>query len=180
MGIEETSPKSAVYPGSFDPPTIAHVHLAETAIEQLGLDRVDFAISSHTLGKDDSRLAPIEDRVAQLAAISSGNTRLGVVTTADSLLADIAEGYEVVILGADKWHQVLDPVWYGDIDARNRALQRLPIVAIAPRPPWPLPGEDVSADPPTGVEVVILDTDPEHHPVSATEVRAGREEWRAR
>jgi len=180
MGIDQTSPKRAVYPGSFDPPTIAHVHLAETAIEQLGLDRVDFAISAHTLGKDDARLTPIEDRVAELSAISSDNPRIGVITTADSLLADIAEDYEVVILGADKWHQVLDPVWYGDTESRNEALQRLPIVALAPRPPWPMPGEDASADAPAGVEVFVLDTDPAHHPVSATEVRGGREEWRAR
>jgi hypothetical protein len=169
-----------VYPGSFDPPTIAHVHLAETAIAQLGLDRVDFALSARTLGKDDSRLRPIDDRVAELTAISSGNARIGVTMTPHSLVADIAEGYEVIILGADKWHQVLDPVWYASIDARNEALQRLPLVALAARPPWTMPGEDASADPPVGVDVVILDTDPSHHPVSATDVRAGREDWRAK
>jgi hypothetical protein len=43
-----------------------------------------------------------------------------------------------------------------------------------------MPGEDFAADPPAGVDVVILDTDPSHHPVSATDVRAGREEWRAK
>lgn len=169
-----------MYPGSFDPPTIAHVHLAETAIAQLGLDRVDFALSARTLGKDDSRLRPIDDRVAELTAISSGNARIGVTMTPHSLVADIAEGYEVIILGADKWHQVLDPVWYAGIDARNEALQRLPLVALAARPPWTMPGEDASADPPVGVDVVILDTDPSHHPVSATDVRAGREDWRAK
>jgi hypothetical protein len=169
-----------VYPGSFDPPTIAHVHLAETAIAQLGLDRVDFALSARTLGKDDSRLRPIDDRVAELTAISSGHARIGVTMTPHSLVADIAEGYEVIILGADKWHQVLDPVWYAGIDARNEALQRLPLVALAARPPWTMPGEDASADPPVGVDVVILDTDPSHHPVSATDVRAGREDWRAK
>ena len=169
-----------MYPGSFDPPTIAHVHLAETAIAQLGLDRVDFALSARTLGKDDSRLRPIDDRVAELTAISSGNARIGVTMTPHSLVADIAEGYQVIILGADKWHQVLDPVWYAGIDARNEALQRLPLVALAARPPWTMPGEDASADPPVGVDVVILDTDPSHHPVSATDVRAGREDWRAK
>ena len=169
-----------MYPGSFDPPTIAHVHLAETAIAQLGLDRVDFALSARTLGKDDSRLRPIDDRVAELTAISSGNARIGVTMTPHSLVADIAEGYQVIILGADKWHQVLDPVWYASIDARNEALQRLPLVALAARPPWTMPGENASADPPVGVDVVILDTDPSHHPVSATDVRAGREDWRAK
>lgn len=176
----EVSPRRAVYPGSFDPPTIAHVHLAQTAIAQLHLDHVDFALSAHTLGKDDARLTPIADRVAELSAIAADDQRLGVITTDDSLLADIAEGYDVVILGADKWHQVLDPVWYGDIESRNEALYRLPTIALAPRPPWPMPGADSSATPPLGVDLVVLDTDPAHHPVSATEVRAGRSEWRAR
>lgn len=184
MGTDHNEPKPpprrAVYPGSFDPPTIAHVHLAQTAIDQLGLTYVDFALSARTLGKDDARLTPLADRVAELSAIAADDQRLGVITTADSLLADIAEGYDVVILGADKWHQVLDPVWYGDIESRNEALHRLPIVALAPRPPWPMPGADSSATPPLGVDLVVLDTDPAHHPVSATEVRAGRSEWRAR
>ena len=179
MGGDRKSERRGVYPGSFDPPTIAHVHLAQTALAQLELTRVDFALSARTLGKDDARLSPIADRVAELTAIASGDTRLGVVTTPDSLLADIADGYDVVILGADKWHQVLDPVWYGDVEGRDAALRRLPVVALAARPPWPMPGESPSADPPSGVTVVILDTDPVHHPVSATEVRAGREEWRA-
>ena len=179
MGTEQSSIRRAVYPGSFDPPTIAHVHLAQTAISQLGLDRVDFAISSTTLGKDDSHLTPIDNRVDELRAIARGDDRLGVVVTPHSLLADISEGYDVIILGADKWQQVLDPVWYGDFDARTQALLRLPLVALAPRPPWPMPADDPAAEPPAGVAVVILDTDPAHHPVSATEVRAGREEWRA-
>ena len=76
--------------------------------------------------------------------------------------------------------QGANPVWYGDIESRNEALHRLPIVALAPRPPWPMPGADSSATPPLGVDLVVLDTDPAHHPVSATEVRAGRSEWRAR
>ena len=169
-----------VYPGTFDPPTIAHVHVARCAIQTFGLARVDFAISTHTLGKDDARLTPIDDRVAELVAIAGGDPSLGARTTPDSLLADIADGYDVVILGADKWHQVLDPVWYGGITERDDALRRLPVVALAPRPPWTIPGEDASADPPDDVEVVVLDTDPAHHPISATEVRAGRHEWRAR
>lgn len=180
MGTSATSGRTGVYPGSFDPPTIAHVHIAERAIEQFGLSRVDFTISSMTLGKDDSRLSPIDSRIDDLVAISTGNPALGVRITPDSLLADIAEGYDLVILGADKWHQVLDPVWYGGVEDRDEALQRLPLVALAPRPPWPVPGEDPSADPPPGLEVVLLDTDPDHHPVSATGVREGRHEWRAR
>jgi hypothetical protein len=85
----------------------------------------------------------------------------------------------VVVLGADKWHQILHPDWYGGVAARDEALRRLPTVAIVARPPWPMPGEAPEAAAPDGVEVVVLATDPLHHPVSATAVRAGRDDWRA-
>lgn len=168
-----------VYPGSFDPPTVAHLHLAEMAVGQLGLDRIELVISHDTLGKDDDALSPIDHRVAALARLGEGRPWLHAGTTPHRLLADIAQGYDAVVLGADKWHQLLDPGWYGGEEARDTALRRLPTVALAPRPPWALPGEDASADPPAGVEVVVLDTDPAHHQVSATAVRAGRHDWRA-
>ncbi|HEY6531672.1 MAG TPA: hypothetical protein VIY72_05175, partial [Acidimicrobiales bacterium] len=55
-------PRIAVYPGTFDPATVAHVHLAEQAVAQLGLARVDLTISTTTLGKDDDGLTPIDVR----------------------------------------------------------------------------------------------------------------------
>jgi hypothetical protein len=168
-----------VYPGSFDPPTIAHVHLAEQAIEQCGLDRLDLVISVVTLGKSDDHLSPLAERLAELHRLADTNPAIGVRTTTHSLLADIATGYDVVVMGADKWAQVLDPQWYGGVEQRDTALRRLPTIALAPRPPWPMPGDDPTASVPDGLEVVILDVDETHGPVSATEVRAGRHEWRA-
>ncbi len=168
-----------VYPGSFDPPTVAHVHLAEQAVAQLGLARLDLLISHDALGKDDDALTPIVERVAALTRLADGRPWLTAGATPHRLVADIAEGYDAVVIGADKWHQLLDPDWYGGLAERDIALRRLPTVALAPRPPWALPGEDPSADPPDGVDVVVLDTDPAHHEVSATAVRAGRHEWRA-
>jgi hypothetical protein len=173
------SARLGVYPGSFDPPTVAHVHLAERAIEQCGLDRLDFVISVVTLGKTDDRLSPLAERLTELHRLADTNPALGVRTTEHSLLADIANGYDVVVMGADKWAQVLDPQWYGGIIERDAALARLPQIALAPRPPWPMPDDDPTAAVPDGVEVVLLDVDERHGPVSATEVRAGRSEWRA-
>jgi hypothetical protein len=173
--------RRGVYPGSFDPPTVAHLHVAAAAMEQCGLDRLDVVLSATTLGKDDGRLSPLAERLGALRSLASARPWLGVRSTDASLLVDIAAGYDVVVLGADKWHQLLDPSWYGSVAARDVALSRLPTVAVAPRPPWTLPGEDPGADPPPGspVEVVVLDTDPAHHRVSATAVRQGRHEWRA-
>lgn len=182
MAPERTAatPRIGVYPGTFDPVTIAHVHIARCAIERFELDRVDFTISATTLGKIDGELTAIDERVRQLRAICNGDPAFDVRTTPASLLADIAEGYDVLVLGADKWHQVLDPEWYGGMSERNAALERLPVVALAPRPPFTLPGEDAAADPPACVRVVVLETDESHHPVSATAVREGRDDWRAR
>ncbi len=168
-----------VYPGSFDPPTVAHLHVARAAVERLGLVRVDLSISLATLGKSVERLSPVEARVAELEELAAELPWLGVRTTHHSLLADVATGYDVLVVGADKWHQLLDPSWYGGPARRDEALARLPLVALAPRPPWTLPDDDPAAVPPAGVEFVVLDTDPAHHEVSATAVRSGRAEWRA-
>lgn len=173
-----------VYPGTFDPATIAHVAIARAALDQLGLARLDLTISAATLGKDDTRLTPIDDRLARLSEITAFDTRLAVRSTTDSLLVDIAEGYDVLVLGGDKWAQVLDPDWYGGVAARDDALRRLPVVALAPRHPWTTLDADARAevlgDGAVGVEVVLLELDPAHREVSATAVRAGRTEWRAR
>jgi len=179
MAADQPRSRIGVYPGSFDPPTIAHVHLAERAIEQCGLDRLDLVISMVTLGKSDDRLTPLADRLAELHRLADTNPALGVRTTEHSLVADIAEGYDVIVMGADKWAQVLDPSWYGGVGARDAALRRLPAIALAPRPPWPMPGDDPAAAAPEGMELTILEVDETHGPVSATEVRSGRTEWRA-
>jgi len=175
-----TPPIIGVYPGTFDPPTIAHLAIARAALDQLGLDRLDLTISSATLGKDDTRLTPIDERLAELTAITAADARLAVRSTSDSLLVDIAAGYDVLVLGGDKWAQVLDPHWYGGTTARDEALHRLPTVALAPRPPWTELGDDPQGDAPAPVTVVVLDLDPAHREVSATAVRDGRHDWRAR
>jgi hypothetical protein len=169
-----------VYPGTFDPATIAHLAIARAALDQLGLSRLDLTISAATLGKDDARLTPIDDRLAQLSEITAFDTRLAVRSTMDSLLVDIAEGYDVLVLGGDKWAQVLDPEWYGGTTARDDALRRLPTVALAPRHPWIELGDDPGAGAAALVEVIVLDLDPAHREVSASAVRDGRAEWRAR
>jgi predicted RNA-binding protein with PIN domain len=70
-------------------------------------------------------------------------------------------GYDVVVMGADKWAQVLDPDWYDDVAARDAALAQLPRVLVAPRP-----GFDV-----VGAEVLELPVDLGH--VSSTAARSG-------
>lgn len=159
----------AAYPGSFNPPTIAHLAIAESAWRDHGLARVDLIVSRVALGKGDLQVPRLEDRLAVLDDVCATRPWLGRRVTDAQLLADIAAGYDVLIVGADKWAQLADPAWYGGSAAsRDEALARLPHVLVAPRPPHPLP-DRASAQP------ILL---PNHHgTVSSTAVRGGRREW---
>lgn len=152
------------YPGSFDPPTVAHLAVAEAAVARAGLARLDLVVSRVALGKEDRSVPSLEDRGGVLREVAATRPWLGVVVTDAGLIAEIARGYDVVVMGADKWRQVIDPAWYGgDPAARDRAVASLPRVLVAPR----------AGDRPDGVE--LLDVDEAHHEVSASAVRAGGE-----
>jgi hypothetical protein len=150
------------YPGTFDPPTVAHLAIAEAARSQCELDRVDFVLNPEPLGKTEVR--PLTTRIAMLEAVGAARPWLGVVVTDLLHLADIGAAYEVLILGADKWMQVLDAGFYESEAARDDAVARLPKLAVAPRHGLALP-EDA----------VVLDIDLSH--VSSTAARAGHEEF---
>jgi len=164
--------RRGAYPGTFNPPTVAHLAVVEAAVVQCGLHTVDLVLSAVPLGKhDDPELAPLDERRSRLEQIAAPTDWMAVRVTDRQLLVEIAEGYDVVILGADKWAQLVDPEWYGGTAARDAALLRLPHVAVAPRPPHPLPG--------ASEHLTILDVDPVHHAVSASAVRRGERRWLA-
>lgn len=159
------------YPGTFNPPTVAHLAIAEAACQQGALERVDWVFSTVSLGKEQVQLPLLQDRVAVLEAVAARHAWLGVVVTGAQLLADIAEGYDALVLGADKWAQIQDPAWYGGSPrARDEALARLPRLLVAPRPPIELP-----APLPPGTQLLQLAS--VHAEVSSRGVRAGRWEW---
>jgi Cytidylyltransferase-like len=162
-----------VYPGSFNPPTVAHLAIVEEARRVGGLDRIDLVVSQSPLGKPAVTVPSLEDRLEVLREVARNRPGLGVRLTSDQLLADIAAGADAVVLGADKWAQVVDPVWYGGSEAaRDEAAARLPLVLVAPRPPFPLPSA-------VRGRVQPLDIAEELFEVSSTAVRAGRREWMA-
>lgn len=127
------------YPGSFNPPTIAHLAIADAARRQRRLERVDLVLSRVTLAKEHVELPLLEHRVAVLEKVGRRVPWLGVRVTDAQLLVDIAEGYDLVVMGADKWVQINDVSWYGDLRARDRAVAALPEPAVVPRPPHPVP-----------------------------------------
>jgi nicotinic acid mononucleotide adenylyltransferase len=165
------------YPGTFDPLTIAHLAIAQAAAEQCGLDRIDFVLSQIALGKED-RADHLDARVAAAnAALNSSDTGPSrhVITTQHQLLADIAAGYDVLILGGDKWEQIQQLHWYGDsAEERDATMARLPKIAVAPRSPHPTPLHR-----PPNLVVLTLPDGLDWSAISSTAVRAGAHHWMA-
>ena len=141
--------------------------IAEAARDQHSLDRLDLVISRIPLGKDHAAQSSVEERVAALERLAGSRPWIGAVVTDLQHLVDIAAGYDVLVMGADKWAQVQDPAFYGVSRARDAAVAGLPVLAVAPRPPRPVPVEH-------RLEIPAHLAD-----VSATEARDGRHEWRA-
>ena len=162
---DSVSTRVGVYPGSFNPPTIAHIEIALAARSVHGLDRVDLAVSLAALGKAEVLRPTFDERLSVIEASVAAVEGLGLIVTEHQLIADISAGYSVVVMGADKWHQVNDVRWYADAGARDAAIASLPGLALAPRTGFHVPDEHrlpVSAD--------LLD-------ISSSAVRAGRIEW---
>jgi nicotinic acid mononucleotide adenylyltransferase len=156
------------YPGTFNPPTVAHLAIAEAAVRQAGLDRLDLVLARVPLGKASLAMPSVDERRAVLEAVAASRPWLGVAVTDARLIADTAAGYDAVVMGADKWAQVTDPAWYdGSPASRDAAVAGLPRVLVAPR----------AGDHPEGVE--LLDLPADLHDVSASAVRAGHDHAQA-
>ena len=161
------------YPGSFNPPTVAHLAVAEAAVAACGLARVDLVVSRVALGKDVVTVPSFTDRVGVLSSVVAARASwLGLVVSDAQLLVDLAAGYDVLVLGSDKWPQVVDPTFYGGSAARrDAAVAALPPLAVAVRP-----GFEAPADLPASA--VVFELPDEVGPASSTGVRVdGRVEW---
>ena len=133
--------------GTFDPVHIGHLVLAETAREQLALDRVLFMPAGQPWRKAGREIAPVGDRVAMVSLAIAGNPafqlstieseRKGPSYTAETL-AEIqhahAEAELYFIVGEDALEDM--PRWKDP--ERIRQLAR---IVAAPRPGCPSPHE---------------------------------------
>lgn len=162
-----------VFPGSFNPPTVAHLAMARTAVERFGLDRLDLTVSRAALGKEHVDHPRFDHRIEVLADSLIGEPGLEAAVTERRLVAEIAVDYNLLVLGADKWHQILEPQWYeGGEKGRDAALRSLPEVVVFHRhgEPDPDDGRPVGVD----VELVVIEHDDDHHHrVSSTRAREG-------
>ena len=159
--MTDTSPRRGCFPGSFNPLTIAHVEIAKRARDLHRLDEVHLTVSRVALDKPDPEGPTFEERISIIEADAAHHAWLRVAVTDAQLIVDISLGYDVVIMGADKWEQVNDVRYYADDVARDDAVRRLPTVVVAERDGSVAPVEHA------------LDL-PEHlQQVSSTAARAG-------
>ena len=155
------------FPGSVDPVTVAHLGIAEVARERFALERVDLVISRVALAKEHKAGERLDERIEAVERARRTRPWLGLLVTELQLVSDIAEGYDLVIVGADKWAQLHDPSFHPSPAHHAAALAKLPTPAVVPRDPHPVPAEH------------RLDV-PEHLTLmSSTAVREGRVEWMA-
>jgi nicotinate-nucleotide adenylyltransferase len=104
--------KVGLYGGSFNPAHEGHAHVAETARQRLGLDRVIWLVAPQNPLKSSAETQPLEARLAGVRAlardrgmiVSDVEARLGTRYTLDTVLALKARfpGVRFVwIMGAD-------------------------------------------------------------------------------
>jgi len=156
-----------VYPGSFDPPTIAHLGIAVMAKRAANLDRIDLVVSQTSLGKEAADHAPFDVRIAVIEASIAHASWLNLVVTDKQLISDIAADYDTVIMGGDKWDQVQDVSFYADEAARDAAIASLP----------PIVGPNRDGATPLPESATILTLPSKLVAVSSSLARVDRPEW---
>ena len=164
-------PSTALFGGSFNPPHVGHLAVAEACAEGAGLDRVVWVPAATPPHKQDhAGMAPAVDRLALVRAAVAGNERFevsdvevargGTSYTVDTVRAFAGRGGDLaLIVGADS--------------LAGFASWREPqaILALARLVVYGRPGADLGAVPPwmmdrvTRVEGTLID-------LSSTEIRA--------
>jgi nicotinic acid mononucleotide adenylyltransferase len=128
----------AFLPGSFNPPTAAHLLLAERARRE-GFGCVMYTLAKKTVDKEQNGLIA-EDRLLALRFVAQ-RAGMGVAVTSAGLYADMADasamlfpGAEVAFLvGSDKVGPIFDPTYYSDRESALDALFSRARLIVAPR-----------------------------------------------
>ena len=173
FSVDGPSPPSkrdrVAFPGSFNPPTVGHLAIAEAAWTASGATGVDLVVSSVALGKESTTRPTMEHRLEVLESIAATRPWLDVTLSDLRLLADLAAGYGWLLIGADKWTQINELQWYdGSTKARDAALRRLPRLIVVGREGHGVPA-DATLMP---ADATLMDV-PDALGVSSTAVREG-------
>jgi nicotinic acid mononucleotide adenylyltransferase len=140
---EQSNPRRlGLLPGSFNPPTEAHLALARSALATGWIDRLDFLLASRTVNKERVEGATLADRLLLLELVAAPTEQLGVVFVNRGLYVDQAELIHAAlpmlaelwfVVGFDKIVQIFDSRYYHDRDiALDRLFERASFM-VAPR-----------------------------------------------
>ena len=122
-------------PGSFNPPTNAHLALARAG-RTAGLACVYFVLAQRTVDKEQVTGIPLADRLELLAQLGEGvaSVERGLyVDIGAEIRAEMPEAELVFLVGHDKIVQVFDPKYYVDREAALDELFALASFLVAPR-----------------------------------------------
>lgn len=146
-GSEPPRENIIVFPGSFNPPTNAHLALLQQAHRlaqrQPGHWQIYAALSKYSVNKEAVERMTLLDRVALLdGVLQERRMRVGILLLNKGLYVEQARGIRAAfpqvrqlffLLGFDKIVQILDPRYYDERDAALHELFRLAHVLVAPR-----------------------------------------------
>lgn len=172
----------AVLPGAYNPPTRAHVTLAESARAR-GFEAVLFSLGTVTVDKPESGLR-LEERIQLLVEIAR-ESGFGVVLVNRGLYAEQAEALRrslhdierlAFVTGMDKVEQIFDRRYYADRDRALGALFERAELLVAARGGLDQPALARLLEEPTARayahRIEWLDLDPRVREVSSSAVRA--------
>jgi len=182
----------AVFTGSFNPPTIAHLALLKNAYHylhtQAGQVQVYAAFTKHTVDKENVERPLLVDKVYLLHVILKHRLpHIGIILFNRGLYVEQAEAIRAsfpsvkrlfFVIGYDKIVQIFDPHYYTDRDSALTELFKQADLLVAPRGNG---GEreieeliHQEQNERFAQHVHILPFDPRYRDISSTAVRQGR------
>lgn len=132
----------ALLPGSFNPPTNAHLALADAARRVAGVGWIGYLLATRTVNKERIEGADLADRLLLLESIARDRTDEGVVVVNRGLYVDQARIIRsarpslqelTFVVGFDKIVQIFDPRYYDDSTVALATLFDLASFLVAPR-----------------------------------------------
>lgn len=172
----------ALLPAAFNPPTTAHLALAERAIDSFGLAQAVMVLPERMPHKENLG-ASLDDRLAMLDAVAEENSRLGVAVAAGGLILEIVREFRLfvqadvrisVLCGADAADRFLTWAYGHELPPFRQQLDEFELIVATRQHAFEAP-----ADCAHRIHPLVLPE--EYGEVSATQVRetiARGEPWR--
>ncbi|HEY7348959.1 MAG TPA: hypothetical protein VH599_11670 [Ktedonobacterales bacterium] len=127
---------------SFNPPTSAHLALAEASLQAIPQASLYLALGTTIINKEQTERATLLDRLLLLDQIARRNRQIGVLLMNQGLYVGQAKAARAVfpkaselvfVVGYDKIEQIFDARYYQDRDAALHELFSLASFLVAPR-----------------------------------------------